>query len=59
MTRPKAGSRVGGGPPKREPVGPPDLPSMRERRPIVFWVVVLAVAAMVLSSVAGFLSVIL
>jgi len=50
---------VGGGPPKREPVGPPDLPSMRERRPIVFWVVVLAVAAMVLSSVAGFLSVIL
>jgi hypothetical protein len=32
---------------------------MRDRRPFVFWVVVLAVAAMVLSSVAGFLSVIL
>ncbi|MDH4276907.1 MAG: hypothetical protein OEZ14_04875 [Acidimicrobiia bacterium] len=59
MTRPKSGSRVGGGPPKQEPVGPPDLPSMRERRPFVFWMVVLAVAAMVLSSVAGFLSVIL
>jgi hypothetical protein len=32
---------------------------MRERRPVVFWIVVLAVAAMVLSTIAGFLSVIL
>jgi len=59
MTRPKPGRRVGGGPSKREPVAPPSLPSMRNRRPVVFWVVVLAVAAMVLSTIAGFLSVIL
>jgi len=59
MTRPKSSSRVGGGPPKRAPAAPPDLPSMRERRPVMFWMVVLAVAAMVLSTIAGFLSVIL
>ena len=59
MTRPKAGGRVGGGPTKREPTAPPDLPSMRERRPVVFWVVVFAVLAMVLSTIAGSLSVIL
>ncbi len=59
MTRPTSGSRVGGGPQKREPSAPPDLPSMRKRRPVMFWIVVFAVAAMVLSTIAGFLSVIL
>jgi len=59
MTRPNSSSRVSGGPTKRAPAAPPDLPSMRERRPVMFWMVVLAVAAMVLSTIAGFLSVIL
>jgi len=59
MTRQKPGKRVGGGAPKRPPTAPPDFPSMRERRPIVFWIVIMAVAAMVLSTIAGFLSVIL
>jgi hypothetical protein len=59
MTRPKSTGRVGGGPSKRQPTRPPDLPSMRERRPVMFWIVVMAVVAMVLSTIAGFLSVIL
>lgn len=61
MTRRTSTGRVGGGGDPRRPSseGPPSFPSMRERRPVVFWIVILATAALVLGSIAGFLSAIL
>lgn len=35
------------------------LPSMRRRRPVVFWVVIVGVAAMVLATVSSFVTLIL
>lgn len=55
MARRTGTSRVsgsGGGPSseRREP----EFPSMRKRRPFMYWIVVLAVAAMVLGTIASF-----
>lgn len=36
-----------------------EIPSYRKRNPVMFWMVILGVFAMVLSTVAGFLSVLL
>ncbi len=60
MARRKGTSRVSA--PQSAPAGGsyepggPTLPSMRERRPVMFWTVIVAVAAMVLSTVASFIS---
>lgn len=48
-----------GGPKKWEPRPEPSVPSMRQRRPVMFWIVVIAVLAMVLSTIAGALGAIL
>ncbi len=60
MTRRKGTSRVERG--VSDPAGNPvpsttqSLPSLRERRPVMYWVVMLAVLAMVLSTIASFVS---
>ncbi len=48
-----SGSDSGSGPQQYEPK---EFPSLRSRRPVMFWVVVLAVAAMVLSTIASFVT---
>jgi hypothetical protein len=50
------GSRVGDGDGEGEPrYNPsPELPSIRSRRPVLYWTTVIAVLAMVLSTVASF-----
>ncbi len=52
VSGPQSSTNDGGGP------GPaaPSFPSLRERRPVVYWVVIVAVVAMVLSTVASFVS---
>lgn len=35
------------------------LPSMRQRRPVVFWVVIVGVVAMTLATVSSFVTIIL
>ena len=36
---------------------PPELPSIRHRRPVLFWTVIVAVAAMMVPVVAGMIQV--
>ncbi len=61
MVRRKGTSRVGG--PARSSEGAirsePSFPSLRQRRPVLFWIVILAVVAMVLSTIASFVSALL
>ncbi len=47
--------------PKQEVAAPVDdrLPSMRKRRPVVFWMVILGAGAMVLATVSAFIELIL
>lgn len=61
MVRRKGTSRVSGaGSAEQSAAGPvprsSSLPSLRQRRPVMYWVVVLAVVAMVLSTIASFVS---
>ena len=42
-----------------EPSGLRTLEPMRTRRPVVFWIVILAVAAMVLTTVGSFVTLLL
>lgn len=60
MVRRKGTSRVSApgsapGPTVSSPTSP-GLPSLRQRRPVMFWVVIIAVVAMVLSTIASFVS---
>ncbi len=60
MVRRKGTSRVSGPGSSTDVSGPgpagPSLPSLRQRRPVIYWVVILAVVAMVLTTVASFVS---
>ena len=59
MVRRTGTSRVGGGgesPADRGPAEPNRYPSLRERKPVVFWTIVIAVLAMVLSTGASFVT---
>lgn len=60
MVRRKGTSRVGAADPgssaASQPVAPQTFPSLRQRRPVMYWVVMLAVVAMVLSTIASFVS---
>ncbi len=59
MARRKETSRVteSGGAPTRQGYDPaPSLPSIRQRRPVLYWTTVVAVAAMVLSTLASFVT---
>lgn len=38
--------------------GPPELPSIRHRRPLLYWTLIVAVLAMLVSVVAGIIQVI-
>lgn len=58
MARSKGTSRVtasGTSPGARAPVADPGLPSLRKRRPVMYWTVVVAALAMILSVVGSFL----
>ncbi len=64
MTRPSGKSRVApqsGGAQSSDPSrpsGPKPIPSLRQRRPFMYWMVVLATLAMVLATFASLISVI-
>jgi len=47
--------------PKQAAAAPIDdrLPSMRQRRPVVFWVVIIGVVAMTLATVSSFVTLLL
>lgn len=58
MVRRSGNSRVSGGGPS-QPVGRPvsdQIPSLRQRKPFMFWTVVVAVGAMVLTTGASFIT---
>ena len=60
MVRRKGTSRVGGADSgsgaENQPAATQTFPSLRQRRPVMYWVVMLAVLAMVLSTIASFVS---
>ena len=39
--------------------GPPELPSIRKRRPLLYWTLIIAVLAMLIPLVAGMVQVLL
>jgi len=57
MARPKGTSRVSGGQSSGGSGGElyeePRYPSLRERKPVMYWTVIIAVAAMVLTTVGS------
>ena len=57
MARPRP-SDSGRVTPKKQPIGAADdgIPPLRVRKPVMFWVIVLAALAMVLSTLTGFIS---
>ncbi len=58
MTRPRKTTRTtpqGTDPETRQAV-PAEFPGLRERRPFMFWAVVIGTAAMVLATVGGLIS---
>lgn len=62
MARRRGTSRVtepGGKARSESGEGPPELPSIRQRQPVVFWTVILATAALVIPLVAGLIQVLL
>ncbi len=61
MARRREGSRVTAPGTRAEPEFKPtsELPPIRHRKPVLFWTIIVAVAAMVLPLVAGLIQVLL